>query len=382
MRVVVAGQLPPPIGGQNICVKRLLDLLGEAPGIRAEFLRMEFTRSWAKARKFDSHKFTEFLRVLGRLARIRRDGPIDCVVYPSGGPHTIAILRDMVLLPWVALASRKVILHFHAAGMAEKLGATNGFVRGLVTSGYRLFCDEAIVLTEFGRRDAEAMGLERVHLLPNATEDLAGGPIDRSTGGPVTLLNVGHLCADKGTPELLRAFGRLAAGHPDVRLRLVGEPIAPYTEADLRRDIGDTGAGERVSWAGALQGEALADAYRSADLFVFATVAPYESFGLVMVEAMHWSLPLVVTDWRANRFVATGEFGGILAELRDPAPADALESAIGTALAQRDRWAAWGRTNRGIYEQRYSLGTFRRNVLALLGAAGTGSEEISSSSSA
>jgi glycosyltransferase involved in cell wall biosynthesis len=44
--------------------------------------------------------------------------------------------------------------------------------------------------------------------------------------------------------------------------------------------------------------------FANVGIFVFPSLAIYESFGLVMVEAMMWGLPIVATDWRGNRDVA------------------------------------------------------------------------------
>ena len=42
------------------------------------------------------------------------------------------------------------------------------------------------------------------------------------------ILYVGHLCPDKGTPDLLEAFCNVRRDFPDLKLELVGEPLVPY----------------------------------------------------------------------------------------------------------------------------------------------------------
>ena len=182
----------------------------------------------------------------------------------------------------------------------------------------------------------------------------------------VEILSVGHLCRDKGTPQLLTAFGRLSKMYPDIRLKVVGEPLPPYSEKKLLQDIAATGCSERIEWAGVLTGENLSSAFRKADLFVFSSVAPYESFGLVMVEAMQWSLPLVVTDWRANLEVCTEKFGGSVARN----PENDLETSLATALEktldERQSWPEWAKKNRKIYERLYSVHTWKSKLLELI----------------
>lgn len=84
-------------------------------------------------------------------------------------------------------------------------------------------------------------------------------------------------------------LGRLldvAAALPEARLRVVGEgPDRAALEQAL---------GPRAELTGQLEGEALARAYREADLFVFPSV--YDTLGQVVLEAMASGVPAVVTD--------------------------------------------------------------------------------------
>ena len=51
----------------------------------------------------------------------------------------------------------------------------------------------------------------------------------------VRLLHMGHLCADKGTPQLLTAFAALRRNHPELELELVGECLPPFTSELLEK---------------------------------------------------------------------------------------------------------------------------------------------------
>jgi glycosyltransferase involved in cell wall biosynthesis len=84
----------------------------------------------------------------------------------------------------------------------------------------------------------------------------------------------------------------------------MGEFLPPYDEASCRRRIGALGLERRVELLGCLEGASKWEVFSSSHVFAFSSVAPYESFGLVMAEAMMWGMPLVATDWRGNREVA------------------------------------------------------------------------------
>ncbi|MGB8167937.1 MAG: glycosyltransferase family 4 protein [Chthoniobacteraceae bacterium] len=316
-----------------------------------EHLAFHFTPNFKNVRRGSVEKVGELGKVIGRLIALRWRGPIDLVIFPAGGPQTVPIVRDIFLLPWVLLAARRVALQFHAAGIADRFAAGGGLLRALLSWLYRR-CYAAVVMTEFNRRDPRYFGLRRIEVIPHRVPDEFDPALMRKNPNQLRLLYVGHLCPDKGTPELLRAFKTVADREPDLALELVGETLPPLSDEQLRAQIHGLGLEGRVELPGVLTGQAKLKAFGRADLFVFPTVAPYESFGLVMVEAMMWGLPIVATDWRGNRDVLGREFEGICHPVGDDfaaSIANALVTAIGT-LRQKSTWI--GR-NRQLFLDRY-----------------------------
>ncbi|MCB1237837.1 MAG: glycosyltransferase family 4 protein [Verrucomicrobiae bacterium] len=321
-------------------------------------------------------KIIELTRVWARLLRLRRGGPIDVILYPVGGPHLAPLLRDLCLLPLARLCARRVVLHFRAAGLAEALPRLPAPARFLVGKTYRA-CGEAIALTNFGRRDPEAAGIpaDRIAVVPNGCEDRHRSDFVsiaqiRASGAPLTLLNAGLLCSDKGSPALIEAFAGLTRRFPErsLRLRLAGSPMGDCTTASLRDLAEKHGVGDRVELCGVLEGEALDRAYASGDLFVFSTVAPFESFGMVLIEAMMWGLPIVATDWRANTEVFGEDPGGLLADTT-PTLAAGLESALATALERESEWPGWSEKNRRRFVENFGIDRSRERLARLMTGA-------------
>jgi glycosyltransferase involved in cell wall biosynthesis len=94
----------------------------------------------------------------------------------------------------------------------------------------------------------------------------------------VTVLYVGRVAVEKG----LEALIPLARDLPQADFVVVGD--GPY--------LGRLSAQARATFTGFLTGQALADAYRAADVFYFPSVT--DTFGNVLLEAMASGLPLVV----------------------------------------------------------------------------------------
>ena len=213
------------------------------------------------------------------------------------------------------------------------------------------------MLTDFGAADARSAGISNVQRVPLGIEDT----VHRYFGemeSDAKLLHVGHLCPDKGTPQLLEAFSRGKKERPelfkDVSLHLVGETAGPYSANQMDEAIRNLDLEEDVEVCGVLQGVGLEEKLAAGDALLFPTVAPYESFGMVMVEAMRAGLPILATDWRANSEVLGTPFGGLLI-----APGGALSTnlldGLSLMLKHRSRWRQWGELNRKRFEEAFRI---------------------------
>lgn len=354
LRIVVAGQVPPPVTGQNIMIARILRMLNARSGTGAVLLPFNFTPEMGKARKFSLWKLRALMASYGALFRAWKQGHTRILLFPAGGHHWVPLLRDMLLLPWCYLLFDKVIIHFHAGGIAGLLRRIPALWVWLTQSIYAQAAG-AVVMTDFGRSDPEALGIRNMVVVPNALSDTFDPSLisDKLAKQTVTLLNIGLLCPEKGTLALLQAFARLHRSNPEYRLVLAGPVFPPLTTDALERHVQDLGIEDAVEFTGVVEGEEKWRLFARADLFVFPSVAPQETFGLALVEAMMWELPVVVTDWRGNSEVLGPDPGGVVFPPQ-PDLSDNLAAALDKAVSLQELWAEWGKRNRGYYLSHYN----------------------------
>jgi glycosyltransferase involved in cell wall biosynthesis len=163
--------------------------------------------------------------------------------------------------------------------------------------------------------------------------------------GRPMLLFVGRVAYEKNIDFLLRVVGQVMRAIPDVLLAISGE--GPALE-HLRRLTMESGLGNNVLFVGYLdRTTALADCYRAADIFVFASRT--ETQGLVLLEAMALGLPVVSTAVMGTRDIVGAGKGAlvpqddehdfaskVVALLRDPL----LRARIGAEALEYAR--SWG----------------------------------------
>lgn len=149
-------------------------------------------------------------------------------------------------------------------------------------------------------------------------------------------LSVSRLIPVKRPDALLRSFAELAARAPQARLVLVGSgELLPALQEQARAQ----GLGERVRFAGFADQTQLPEYYALADVFLlFSSLEPW---GLVVNEAMHAGLPLLVTEaaGAAHELVLGGVTGYRLRVERPEAVLEALLLVTDRDMRERMRAA-------------------------------------------
>lgn len=180
---------------------------------------------------------------------------------------------------------------------------------------------------------AELAGIPHadIDVIPNLVDLAIFAPDPAIRRDPNELLWVGNRKASKGMVELLHAFARVAGRRPELRLRLIGRAPTPADDDALRTLAGELDIAARVALEDPMPRAGVAAAMARAGLFVHPS--PFESFGIVAVEALAAGLPVVaVSPFVLDNIGRDGSLG----EASDGPDAGALGDAIERALGRLD----------------------------------------------
>jgi len=208
---------------------------------------------------------------------------------------------------------------------------------------------------------------EKVHIVPGGVDvesfRTEGSKLDNKRLLGITsdlmVFTVGRLDARKGFSELLEALPDVireveSSGQTITVMMPAGPGNATEAEAELRKQLQEKaeklGIHAHMRWFSHLSDEELRRCYSAADLFACPSL--YEPFGLVLVEAMAASTPVVATCHGGPVDIVDEGIDGYLVD-----PCDATQMArrlLDILMLDKDRRLAMGEAARQKAMNRYA----------------------------
>lgn len=285
-----------------------------------------------------------------------RYGVTNFYYVPAPGKRS-ALYRDWVVMILCRPFFKRVILHWHASGLAKWLETHVQIRSRSVTYNLTRQADLSIVLSNYGQADADKFYPSRVAVVGNGIPDpcadcaskvlprrharaearrllLAGQPLPPEVAAAAgwepdvfRVLFLAHCTRDKGLFEAAEgavlANRLLKARKSPVRLKLAvaGQFVHAEEEAEFHRLCAGEGS-EVLEYVGFASGDKKRRLFEDADVFCFPSYL--ESFGLVLVEAMAFGLPIVTTRCGALPEVMPPGLPGLVDAKSPDQVADAL----------------------------------------------------------
>lgn len=221
------------------------------------------------------------------------------------------------------------------------------------------------IVDDIRRSYAADLPEDRLFYSPHGMDDWAEEvePVC-SSGKQVKLLFVGRLESRKGIDTLLAAVPDTLAAHPDVVLDIVGDDTVPrpdgttYKDEFLSRSL-PTSVRKRIRFHGRVEEDELRQFYANCDIFI--APSRYESFGLVFLEAMVFSKPVIACEaGGATEVISDGETGILV----PPAQPFELARAIHTLIVDRSLRTAMGKAGRRRFEAKFTEAKMAQDFIA------------------
>ena len=372
MKVLIFAHVPPPHHGQSYMVQLMLNGFGGDCRKNPETARQSphhiecyhvNARVSKRLEDIGDMRFGKILLMLGYCAQAiwcrYRYGVKNFYFIPAPGKSS-ALYRDWLVMFVCRLFFPRLILHWHAAGLAKWLETSVQIRWRAITYRALKAADLCVVLSNYNRADAEKLLPKRIKVVSNGILDpcpdfdrellprrkrrrelrakiLSGqNPADHElakAGGDPRIFHVlylAHCMREKGLFDAIAgmrlANQKLATQSSPLRIHLnvAGNFVTAEERAEFDQLCAGAEPAHSIQYLGFVGGEMKTQTLRDADLFCFPTFYQNENQPVNLIEAMAFGLPVVTTRWRSLPEMFPATYPGLV-EIHSPEKiADAL----------------------------------------------------------
>lgn len=365
MKLLVFAHVPPPHHGQSYMVKLMLEGFGgnhrkrsvrhaiEPHDIECYHVNVRLSKRLKDIGDMRIAKFYLLLVYCLQAIWCRFRYGIENFYYVPAPGKKSALYRDWLVMLLCRPFFKRVILHWHAAGLAKWLETSTPMRSRSFTYNLMKDVDLSVVLSRYNRADAEKLFPKKIDVISNGIPDpcptFAGDLLPRrnarlaarrkllsgATLAPeeqwragkdphiVRVLYLAHCTREKGAFDSMRGVAlankKLAAqGSPiSLRLAVTGDFVNAADRAEFNELMKDPAVSGCVEYVGFVTGERKDSLLRAADVFCFPTFYANENQPVSLLEAMAFGLPVLTTRWRSLPEILPAGYPGLV-DIRSP----------------------------------------------------------------
>jgi glycosyltransferase involved in cell wall biosynthesis len=386
MKLVVFAQTPPPLHGQSYMVELLVRGMAENDlGIEVFHVNAQFATSSEDIGRFRIAKIFRLFGYCFRAIAFRFMQGARALYYVPSPPVRNPLYRDWMILLLLRPFFRNIILHWHAAGLGEWIERQSWFMRKmtqLALGRARL----SISLGRFNEKDAavfrprnsvvvangipdpcpnfaELQANRRQRLQPRVALWNSANALPKNSTIVVRVLFMSLCSREKGLFDAIEGVcqaNRLCRSDHlpmEFELTIAGSFPDDATQTFLSQTFERLGAPKTIRHIGFADTEMKKRLLADCDILCFPTYYYGESFGLVILEAMAFGMPILTTRWRSLPDLLPPNYPGLV-DIQSP---DQISEAL-FHLALRDDTEEFRRT----FLNNYTAEKFLANIAAAI----------------
>lgn len=360
--LLVIGPVPPPIHGESLAMKHLIDSKEVQNAFRLTVVNTN-RKQTTKGGSFSFAKLFQDMGIIFRIRRIVREDAV-AIMYLSLSQTKLGLIRDALLIRLAGKRAGRVIAHLHGNNLRNILVTMNPLMKRLVTPALTSI-ESGIVLSR--NLAFNFMGLPgHIEIVPNGIDSayFTDQEIESARNNPANesrfhILYLSNLIETKGFAQLILAvMDLLKKGYP-VTLWLAGQIYDQPLFDRMMDQAGAAGYNEKIVYLGTVTGMRKKQLLRDADVMVLPTTYPIEGQPISIIEGMASGLPIISSVQGAIPELIEGN-GIALKEINR----NSLAQAIIRLMADRNLYRHLSQESRRHFLKQYTLEHYIGGLIA------------------
>jgi glycosyltransferase involved in cell wall biosynthesis len=326
-KVLFILHLPPPVHGASMMGQLIRDSTLINNTFEADYINLSISKNLNEIEKYGVQKFFRLLKLQGKVFRalLRKKYDACYITLTVSGP---SFYKDLLIVLLLKLFRRKIVYHFHNKGVED--ASRLSINRALYRLTFRN--TKSILLSSYLYPDIKRYVDEKdVYYCAN------GIPVNPFNDGQKSANNDTEVCRllffsnmmiQKGVYVLLDACKLLKQRGVKFECHFVGA-WSDISEEEFKNEVEKNDLQQYVFAHGGKYGAEKGEFFYNSDIFIFPTYYHNETFGLVNLEAMQFSLPVISTiEGGISEVVSDGVTGFLVPRRNITALARKIETLI------------------------------------------------------
>lgn len=365
-RILFILHYPPPVHGSSVMGQIVKESKPINETFSCAYINLSTSRTLDEVGERTFKKVGRYLSIITKVIKqLLTNRPQLC--YIAIAVKGAAFKKDAFIAFIVKLFGVKIIYHFHNKGIStNQHKIIDNILYKCVFKNTR-----GILLSEYLYDDIKKyFSKERIYICPNGISDFHATKEDQNENikspnppinAPIEILFLSNLIKSKGVFILLEACKILHQKGFPFKCTFVGAE-GNISKEDFQQKVEELNLSEQVEYVGKKYGSDKEEAYAKSDIFVFPTYYNLETFGLVNLEAMQHSLPVISTpEGGIPDVVEDGKTGYLVPQKNVKALAEKLAYLILNPQLREKM----GKAGREKYEKEFTLEIFENKLLSI-----------------
>jgi len=354
--------LAPPVHGASVVGSYIKDSNLINSIFKSSYLNISTSSNLNNIGKTSWKKIFNILKLYFQVVAFLIKNKYDLCYFTINSKGS-AWLKELVIVAILKAFNIPIIYHFHNKGVSYN---TNSYLKKLLYK-FQFKDSKTILLSSLLEYDiAQFTSKNDIYICPNgipeikSTSNLLKNNINNY--GSCQILFFSNLIETKGVYILLEACNLLVKKNISFNCIYIGGE-GDISSNQLNEKIRLLNLEEVVKYQGIKYGTDKELVFSESDIFAFPTFYANETFGLVNLEAMQHSLPIISTnEGGIPDIVIDGVNGFLVPKQNSEALADKLEILINNPVLRYKM----GLAGKKMYEEKFTLSIFEKRMVEIL----------------
>jgi len=348
-------QLPPPVHGVSVMSKLIYDSKLVNETFDCHYINLSTSRSIRDLQQQKLYKwflaFKLFCETFYCLIS-RRYKKVYVTVFPYGP----GFIKDALIVMLAKLFRQKVVIHLHSYGFRQY-----GQKSPLKAALYRMVFRKTrpICLSPLLVEDIAPFYSGTIDILPNGVPAVNFQNNYKVGKSEISLLYFSNLIRGKGIFIIIEAMAELVKRGYHLVLTIAG-PEGDVTYDELKQELSRRRIDEYVKLIGPVFDEKKYGLYHDADLFLLPS--DYDTFGLVILDAMQFGVPVISSPIGGIPDVLGNGRGRLLERI----DAESLITAIEELILNDQQRERISQLSFEYFHKNYTTEVFERKLIQIL----------------